>query len=85
MISSDGKYLLLTPYGKRDFRSHYISPQVYHGNKGCDIHSYKLCHILADQFSWNLNSSYRIRGWIDIRKQVAVFDLASAKTISNND
>ncbi len=84
MISSDGRYLLLIPYSKRDLKSHYISPQVYHGNMGCDIHSRKLCHILADEFHWDLNSSYRIRGWIDIRKQAAVFDLASAKLIDKD-
>ena len=81
MISSDGKSLLLVPYVKRDLKSHHVSPQVYQGNMGCEIHSYKLCHILAEQFHWNLNKSYRIRGWIDSRKQAAIFQLDSAKVI----
>ena len=71
----------MVPYGKRDLKSHYVSPQVYQGNKGCEIHSYKLCRILAEQYHWNLNQSYRIRGWIDTRKQVAIFFLDSAKII----
>ena len=81
MISSDGKSLLLAPYEKRDFKSHYISPQVYNGRKSFDIYSYKLCHILAAQYHWNLNRSYRIPGRIDIRQQVAIFDLAFAEMI----
>ena len=81
MISADGNYLLLTPYAKRDLKSHAIPPQVYHGTMSCGIHSYKLCHILAGQFHWDLNRSYRVRGWVDERKQAAVFDLASAKVI----
>ena len=81
LISSDGKTLLLIPYEKRDLKSHGISPQVYHGGKGCEIHSYKLCHILASQYHWDLNRSYRVPGWIDSRKQVASFDLVSAKII----
>ena len=81
MISSDGKSLLLIPYGKRDLKSHGVSPQVYHGNMSCEIHSYKLCHVLASLYHWDLNRSYRIPGWIDSQKQVAVFDLVSAKII----
>ena len=84
MISSDGKTLLIAPYDKHDLKSHYIPPEVYHGDAGCDIHSYKLCRVLAWKFHWNLNHSYRIQGWIDKRRQVATFDLASAEMIDNN-
>ena len=84
MISSDGKSLLLAPYEKRDFRSHYISPEVYNGKRGFDVHSYKLCHILAGQYHWNLNQSYRVPGWIDKRRQLAVFDLDFAELIDRN-
>ena len=85
MIPSDGRLLLLTPYEKRDLKSHYVSPQIYHGDRNCEIHSYKLCHILAGQYHWNPNRSYRIPGWIDKRKQIAVFDLASAEMIDTEE
>ena len=81
MISSDGRSLLLAPYEKHDFRSHNVSARVYHGNKDCEINSYKLCRILAGQHHWDLNSSYRIPGKIYPDQKLAVFDLKSAKRI----
>jgi len=57
MVSPDLKSLLLIPYGKRDLKSHSVSPQVYKGNSGCEIHSYKLCRILAAEHHWDLNHS----------------------------
>ena len=84
MISSDGRSLLLVPYEKRDFKSHYISPRVYQGDMDCDIHSYKLCRILAGQHHWDLNRSYRVPGRVYPEKQIAVFELASAKVLDHD-
>lgn len=81
MISADGKSLLMAPYGKRDLKSHYIPPDVYRGTMSCDIHSYKLCRLLAGHYHWDLTRSYRITGWIDSRKQIVIFDLGSASVI----
>ena len=75
----------MVPYGKRDLKSHHVPSQVYQGNKGFEIHSYKLCHILAELYHWDLNQSYRIRGWVDTRKQMAIFILDSAKVIDKNE
>lgn len=81
MLSSDGQSLLLVPYEKRDLKSHGVPSQVYHGEGDFRIHSYKLCRLLAGQHHWDLNSSYRVPGWVYLDQRLAVFDLPSAKII----
>ena len=78
MISGDGKNLMVTPYPKRDLKSHSVPDRVYLGERGLDISSYKLCSLIANMYDWDTERSYRIRGRVIEEKRVAVFDLTSA-------
>ena len=39
MIEESGETLLVAPYGKRDFRSHAVPPEVYGGTGGMEVSS----------------------------------------------
>lgn len=78
MISQNGASLLLAPYNKRDFKSHYVSDEVYGGTATMDVHSLKLCRIIAEINGWDINRSYRVPGTIRADQAVIVFDLLNA-------
>ena len=83
LLSRDGKSLLLTPYGKRDLKSHSVPASAYQGSGDFRINSYKLCHILAEEHHWDLNRSYRVPGKVYPEKQLVVFDLTSARVLDH--
>ncbi|MBQ6481232.1 MAG: hypothetical protein IJI45_08955, partial [Anaerolineaceae bacterium] len=43
MLSEDGNILLITPYLKRDLKSHNVPDKAYSGEGSLEISSYKLC------------------------------------------
>lgn len=81
MISDDGKTLILSPYGKKDFHSHRVPQDVYHGVGSFDLSSIRLCQILTTEFGWDSSKSYRIPGRVYEDKKIVVFDLQSANKI----
>ena len=81
MNSQDGKSLLLSPYEKKDLKSHSVPARVYQGNGDFRVNSYKLCHILAEKHHWDLSRSYRVPGKIYPEKQLVVFNLEAADVI----
>ena len=81
MISEDGNSLMVTPYPKKDFKSHSVPAKTYHGEGGFDISSYKLCRLIAGMHNWDTGRSYRIPGTVYEEKRVAVFDLKRAEII----
>lgn len=85
MVEENGKALLITPYEKRDFKSHGVPPEVYHGAGGIEISSMKLCHIIADLHHWDLTRSYRVPGIILSDKKVAVFKLTEAEIVARTE
>lgn len=80
-IDETGQYLLLVPYSKHDFRSHPVSKEVYRGNDSMEVCSMKLCRIIAKLHGLDLDSSYRIPGYVDMDDKIAVFDLSKASLI----
>ena len=78
MISQNGSSLLLTPYTKLDFKSHYVSDDVYGGTATMEVHSLKLCRIISEINGWDTNRSYRVPGTIQADQAVIVFDLLNA-------
>ena len=84
MMDSIGRSLILAPYEKTDFKSHRVPNAVYNGDKGMEISSYKLCHLVADRNDWNPTLSYRIPGIILPEQKLAVFDMSKAETIEKN-
>lgn len=81
MISDDGSTLIMRPYGKKDFHSHHVPQDVYHGIGGFNLTSIRLCKILSAEFGWNSDKSYRIPGWLDENRRIVVFELRRASKI----
>ena len=81
MISEDGNTLIMRPYGKKDFHSHRVPPDVYHGKGGFNLTSRRLCQILTAEFGWDSNKSYRVSGRLDGTKRIVVFGLRLASKI----
>ena len=85
MIEENGKTLLIVPYDKRDFKSHSVPPEVYSGTVGMEISSFKLCHIIANLYNWDLSHSYRVPGRVSSEQKVAIFDLTKAVVIEHSE
>jgi len=81
MIGEQGNTLLLTPYSKRDFKSHSVPEEVYEGESSLQISSMKLCRIIAGIHGWNKNLSYRVPGQVFKKQAIAVFDLREAEKV----
>ena len=81
LMGENGHSLLMVPYGKRDFRSHYVSKDVYAGCDSLEISSMKLCRIIAFIHQWDLRQSYRAPGRIFSEEQIVLFNLDRAITI----
>lgn len=83
MISDDGNSLLISPYPKKDLKSHSIPSKTYtyRGEGGVDISSYKLCYLIARMQNWATERSYRIPGTVYEDKRIAIFDLRRAEII----
>ena len=82
MIGENGHMLLMVPYKKRDFRSHYVPKGVYDGRDSLEISSLKLCRIIALIHKWDVSQSYRVPGKIFPDEQVVLFYLDDASTIN---
>ena len=85
MISEDGQSLLLAPYRKRDFKSHSVPKEVYNGIGGMEVSSMKLCRLIAEIYSWDVDRSYRVPGVYREDHNVVIFDLTSAEDITRED
>ena len=81
MIGENGHSLLMVPYKKRDFRSHYVPRDVYNGCDSMEINSMKLCRIIAFIHNWDVRKSYRVPGRIFPDEQVVIFNLDRASII----
>lgn len=81
MVEESGETLLVAPYGKRDFRSHAVPPEVYGGAGGMEVSSMKLCRIIANLHHWDLSRSYRVPGKVYPEQKAAIFTLADAEII----
>lgn len=81
LIANDGNTLILSPYQKKDFHSHRVPQDVYHGKRSLELASIRLCQILTVEFGWDSSKSYRIPGRLVEDKKVIVFDLRSATKI----
>ena len=78
MLSQNGSSLLLVPYLKRDFKSHSVPEKVYNGLAPMDVHSLKLCQIIAKIHGWDIGRSYRVPGSVWQDQEVVIFDLLNA-------
>jgi len=83
LIGENGHSLLMVPYGKRDFRSHYVSKDVYDGCDSLEISSMKLCRIIAFIHNWDVRQSYRVPGSIFPDEKVVLYNLDGAVTIKS--
>lgn len=81
LIADDGKNLILSPYKKKDFHSHRVPQDVYHGKRSLELASMRLCQILTAEFGWDSSKSYRIPGLLVEDKKIVVFDLSRAAKI----
>lgn len=81
MIGENGHSLLMVPYKKRDFRSHYVPRDVYNGCDSMEINSMKLCRIIAFIHNWDVRKSYRVPGRIFPDEQLVIFNLDGATNI----
>lgn len=81
MIDLSGNRLMIVPYKKRDFKSHFVSQKVYADNTGLEISSMKLCKIISRLHNLDEDESYRFPGVVDARKRTAIFDLTKPQAI----
>lgn len=82
-LQKDGHTIAITPYKKKDFRSHRVPPDVYTGTNGMEVSSLKLCRIIAELYHWNPIYSYRVPGHILSDQSAAIFYLHQAEIIKN--
>jgi hypothetical protein len=85
LIDKKGENLVLSPYPKKDFHSHRVSPHVYEGSRSMEVCSMKLCRLLAAAYKWNVDCSYRVPGIIIRQQKIVVFDLRKAEIIDRDD
>lgn len=85
LLNRDGTRLLVAPHGKKDFVSHSVPENVYAGSDSMEVSSKKLCRLIAGLHNWDVAYSYRVPGFIETKKHVAVFDLSRAEIISRDD
>ena len=86
LLDDDMKQLAITPYSTRDFKSHSVPNNVYHGSTGLEISSFPLCHLLSAKHNWNINHSYRFSGRLSNNgtgKKAIVFNLEKAEIIND--
>ena len=81
MIAEDGDTLIMSPYKKKDFHSHRVPQDVYHGIGSFNLTSIRLCQILTVEFGWDSSKSYRIPGRLDEERGIVIFDLRAASKI----
>ena len=81
MIAENGQTLLISPYEKRDLKSHGVPKEVYQGVSKMEISSMKLCRLLASMHSWDYKKSYRVPGNKHPTENVIIFDLKKAEVI----
>ena len=81
LIADDRNTLILSPYKKKDFHSHRVPQDVYHGTRSLELASMRLCQILTVEFGWDSSKSYRIPGQLVEDKKIVVFDLRRASKI----
>ena len=85
LMDNDGDSLILSPYKKRDFRSHRVPKEIYQGNRSLEISSMKLCRLVARIHHWDSSKSYRIPGKPNKELNTVLFRLSEAVIISSND
>jgi len=85
MIEENGQTLLISPYEKRDFKSHSVPADVYKGAGCMEVSSKKLCQLIAQLHNWDLNHSYRVPGSINEEHKVVILELAKAEIIEHDD
>lgn len=78
LLSKDGKSLLITPYEKRDLKSHRVPNDVYCNSGKMEIYSLKLCEYISHLRNWESNISYRVPGKVLPEKNYIVYDLTKA-------
>lgn len=81
MISPSGRSLALSPYQKRDFKSHEVPDEVYRSGRPFEISSSRLCSALAELYSWDMTHSYRVRGKLVRVRHLILFDPSKAERI----
>lgn len=81
MLPADGQTLIIRAHKNRDFLSHQVPQNVYMGKSSLEISSWKLCRILAELHSWDLNHSYRVPGAVRKDQDSILFYLAKAELI----
>ena len=82
-LQEDGRTFAITPYKKKDFRSHRIPHDVYEGTNGMEVSSKKLCQIISRMHHWVPDCSYRVPGFVLDDHSAAIFDLSQAEIIEN--
>lgn len=84
LMDQSGRYLLVTPYVKRDFKSHKVPEDVYKGTGTLVISSKKLCEIIAQLHHWNPNLSYCVYGKKQGESKTIKYDLTKAQSIHSH-
>ena len=82
LVNQSGTSLAMMPAEKKGFKSHRVPPGAYYGQKKMEINSMGLCKLIASQYGWDSNNSYRVPGVVSPQQKAAVFDLSQAIVIS---
>ena len=85
LMDKDGDSLILSPYKKRDFRSHRVPKEIYQGNRSLEISSMKLCRLIAKIHHWDDSKSYRVQGKTNKELNAILFTLSEAVVISSSE
>ena len=85
LINPDTKQMVLQPYNKLHFCSFRVPKDIYLPQHSKEtmmrICSQPLCKMLARQFQWDEEASYRIPGTIYKKQRIVLFDLEKADAI----
>ncbi|MBE5851284.1 MAG: hypothetical protein E7298_14345 [Lachnospiraceae bacterium] len=85
LVDPDGRTLAIAPTEKKGFKSHRIPPVAYTGKRSVEINSMGLCKLIAAQYGWDTNCSYRVPGIVSTEQKAAIFELGKASVINSSD
>ncbi len=85
LINPKTNRMIMSSYDKKEFTSFRVSRKVLSDSKysSLRIRSMRFCRLLANQFGWDVNKSYRIPGLVILNQELVVYDLTGAKEIPN--
>lgn len=84
-VNFENKTMIILGSNKNSFTTFRIPKNILNDNGYMAVHSKALCSILAYQFNWDKEYSYRVPGTLLSKQGIILFDLTRAEKIRDNN